>query len=225
MAHSPLPVAVLISGGLDSAVLLAEALREHAPVNPLYLRCGLHWEEVELEHLRRFLDAIHRQELAPLQVLEMPTADLYRDHWSTTGRDIPDRDSPDEAVYLPGRNVLFLAKAVIWCHLHGVSQLLLGILGANPFPDATPAFFAAYQAAVNQGIGGQVEVRRPFAGLTKTQVLHRARGLPLELTFSCIQPVRGRHCGRCNKCAERRRAFAAAGMPDATPYEEGPCTA
>ncbi|OAI50472.1 ExsB family transcriptional regulator [Planctomycetaceae bacterium SCGC AG-212-F19] len=225
MADSPVPVAVLISGGLDSAVLLAEALREHAPVYSLYLRCGLHWEAVEQEHLRRFLEAIRRPELAPLQVLEMPVGDLYGNHWSTTGDQVPDANSPDEAVYLPGRNVLFLAKAIIWCHLHGVPRLLLGILGANPFPDATPAFFAAYQTAVNHAIGGHVEVCRPFAGLTKTQVLQRARGLPLELTFSCIQPVNGRHCGRCNKCAERRRAFAAAGLPDATPYEEGPCIA
>src|SRR5262249_20873719 len=158
-----------------------------------------------------------------LTILEMPVADLYGQHWSTTGQDIPDADSPDEAVYLPGRNVLFLAKAMIWCHLHKVPALQLGILGANPFADATPAFFAAYQTAVNQAIGGAVEVRRPFAGLSKTQVLQRGRDVPLALTFSCIHPVAGRHCGRCNKCAERRRAFATAGLPDATAYEEGPC--
>jgi 7-cyano-7-deazaguanine synthase len=222
MTH-PSPVAVLVSGGVDSAVLLAEVLREHGPVHPLYLRCGLRWETVELEHLRRFLGAIGGPRLAPLTVLEMPVADLYGTHWSTTGQGIPDADSPDEAVYLPGRNVLFLAKAMIWCHLHQVPALQLGILGANPFADATPAFFAAYQAAVNQAIGGVIEVRRPFAGLSKTQVLHRGCDLPLALTFSCIHPVAGRHCGRCNKCAERRRAFAAAGLPDATAYEERPC--
>src|SRR5262245_425470 len=165
MTHSPSPVAVLVSGGVDSAVLLAEALRGPGPVHPLYLRCGLRWETVELEHLRRFLGAIAGPRLASLTVLEMPVADLYGTHWSITGHDIPDADSPDEAVYLPGRNVLFLAKAMIWCHLHKVPALQLGILGANPFADATPAFFAAYQTAVNQAIGGAVEVRRPFAGL------------------------------------------------------------
>jgi 7-cyano-7-deazaguanine synthase len=226
MAEKATAAAVLTSGGLDSAVLLAETLREHSPVHPLYMACGLRWEAVEREYLERFLAAIQRQGLAPLHVLQMPVADLYGAHWSITGQQVPDAESPDEAVYLPGRNVLLLAKAMLWCHLHNVPTLMLGILGANPFADATPEFFAKYQEAVNGAIGGRVQVRRPFAGLSKTQVLHKGAGLPLEWTFSCIQPVRGRHCGRCNKCAERRRAFAAAGLPDATVYdEERPCTA
>src|SRR5436305_240431 len=103
MPQLPSPVAVLVSGGVDSAVLLAEALREYEPVHPVYMRCGLRWETVELEHLRRFLGALAGPALAPLTVLEMPVADLYGAHWSTTGHDIPDAASPDEAVYLPGR--------------------------------------------------------------------------------------------------------------------------
>jgi 7-cyano-7-deazaguanine synthase len=212
-------VAVLCSGGLDSAVLLAVALREHPRVHPLYIQCGLRWEAVERDYLERFLHAIARPGLAPLSVLQMPVADLYEQHWSLTGEKVPDADSPDEAVYLPGRNVLLLGKAMIWCQMHRVPTLLLGILSANPFPDATPEFFARFQAAVNQGIDGQIEIRRPFAGLKKSQVLHHAAGLPLELTFSCIQPVNGRHCGRCNKCEERRRAFAAESMSDPTAYD------
>ncbi len=219
MSEHSSAVAVLCSGGLDSAVLLAVAMREHSPVHPLYMQCGLRWEGVERDHLERFLHAIARPGLAPLSVLQMPVADLYEQHWSLTGKNVPDADSPDEAVYLPGRNVLLLGKAMIWCQLHRVPKLLLGILSANPFPDATPEFFTRFQAAVNQGIDGRIEIRRPFAGLSKSQVLHHAAGLPLGLTFSCIQPVDGRHCGRCNKCEERRRAFAAASMPDPTVYD------
>jgi 7-cyano-7-deazaguanine synthase len=223
---SPAPVAVLISGGVDSAILLAEALTKHPAVHPLYVRTGLYWETVELRHLRRFLKAIRRPALQPLQVLELPVQDLYGDHWSITGRDVPDGDSPDEAVFLPGRNVLLLAKTLLWCHLHDVPAVALALLGSNPFPDATPDFFTHYQRTVNQAVGGAVEVCRPYAGLSKAAVLHRGRGLPLELTFSCIRPVNGKHCGSCNKCAERRRGFAEAGMPDATVYhmEDGSCT-
>jgi 7-cyano-7-deazaguanine synthase len=219
--------AVLVSGGLDSAILLAEALREsvdrpeggrEGTVQPLYVRCGLYWEPVELRHLRRFLEAVRQPALRPLQVLEMPVADLYGEHWSLTGRGVPDAASADEAVFLPGRNVLLLAKALLWCHLHGVGAVALAPLEANPFPDATRAFFEAYQDVVNRAVGGSVQVLRPYAALTKVEVLRRGRGLPLELTFSCIRPVDGRHCGRCNKCAERRRAFAAAGLRDATVY-------
>lgn len=213
------PLAVLISGGLDSAILLGEALRHHPVVHPLYVRTGLYWEEAEQHSLRRFLDTLRCPVLQPLQVLDLPVADLYGSHWSMTGDAVPDADSPDAAVFLPGRNVLLLAKALLWCHLRGVPAVALAPLRQNPFPDATPAFFRAYQDAVNLGIGSSVQVRRPYADLTKAEVMQRGRDLPLEVTFSCLRPVAGRHCGRCNKCAERRRAFADAGMPDRTPYD------
>ena len=187
-------------------------------VFPLYIRTGLQWEGVELQHLRRFLEAVYHPALQPLHILDLPVADLYGNHWSISGRGVPDEESADEAVFLPGRNVLLLSKALLWCHLHGVPAVALGLLGSNPFGDATPAFFTAFQQAVNQAVGGAVQVRRPFMGLSKAQVMQRGQGMPLELTFSCLQPVGGQHCGRCNKCAERRHAFDDAGMLDPTPY-------
>src|SRR5580704_8704902 len=78
-------LAVLVSGGLDSAILLAETLHHHQAVFPLYIRTGLHWEGVELQHLRRFLEAVHDPALQPLHVLDLPVADLYDNHWSITG--------------------------------------------------------------------------------------------------------------------------------------------
>jgi 7-cyano-7-deazaguanine synthase len=214
----PSPLAVLVSGGLDSAILLGDALGAGAVVYPLYVRCGLSWEGVELQHLRRYLDAIQAANLRPLTILEMPVRDLYGEHWSITGRSVPDAQSPDAAVFLPGRNVLLLAKALLWCHLHGLPTVGLAPLESNPFPDATPGFFTNYQNAVNQGVGGSVEIALPYLHLTKSAVMQRGRDLPLGLTFSCIHPIDGRHCGACNKCAERRRAFADAGMSDPTAY-------
>jgi 7-cyano-7-deazaguanine synthase len=243
MPETSSAAAVLLSGGLDSAILLGEVLREHSPVHPLYVQSGLFWEPAELEHLHRFLawlgadlksaakhsaakHSAAKRSAAPLTLLQMPVADLYGDHWSITGRNVPDARTPDEAVFLPGRNVLLLAKAMLWCHLHRVPTLMLGVLGANPFADATPDFFARFQAAVNQAVSGRVQVCRPFAGLSKVEVLRRGRELPLELTFSCIQPKAGLHCGCCNKCAERIHAFRAAGLEDRTAYHpEGACTA
>ena len=222
----PPSIAVLVSGGLDSAVLLGEALQARAAVHPLYIHCGLFWEPVELDHLRRFLPALKAPALQPLHVLEMPVRDLYSVHWSVTGEGTPGADTPDEAVFLPGRNVLLLSKAMLWCHLRNVPELALAPLGSNPFPDATPEFFAALEGVVNRAVAGRVRVLQPYLHLHKADVLRRGRGLPLELTFSCIQPRGGKHCGQCNKCAERRRAFAEAGLPDRTPYHtERPCSA
>jgi 7-cyano-7-deazaguanine synthase len=148
----------------------------------------------------------------------MPVADLYGEHWSLTGRGVPGQTSPDEAVFLPGRNLLLLGKAMLWCHLHGVGAVALGSLQTNPFPDATPEFFAALEDVVNRAVHGSVRISLPFAGLHKVDVMHRGRGLPLQHTFSCISPRDGWHCGQCNKCGERRTAFAEALMVDPTTY-------
>ena len=95
----PAALAVLVSGGADSAVLLAESLANHNCVFPLYVRCGLFWEAVELQHLRRFLDAIRGPSLRPLVILDMPVRDLYGDHWSLSGDGVPDGNTPDDAVF------------------------------------------------------------------------------------------------------------------------------
>ncbi len=219
-------VAVLVSGGVDSAVLLGECLETDHTVQPLFVQSGLFWEAEELRHLDHFLEAIRRPSLLPLVVLDVPVADLYGPHWSMTGIGVPDADSTDAAVYLPGRNVMLLSKSMLWCHLHGVPRIALGILEANPFPDATLEFVNAFQEVINRAIDGKVVIQTPFVGLSKGDVINRGRHMPLDLTFSCIRPNVGTHCGQCNKCAERRRAFTTAGLRDSTPYAmEKSCTA
>jgi 7-cyano-7-deazaguanine synthase len=220
----PAPLAVLISGGVDSAVLLAEAVRAYPAVHPLFVRTGLFWEAAELDYLHRFLIAIRAPALRPLHILEQPVADLYGDHWSFTGRGVPAAGTPDEDVFLPGRNVLLLAKSLLWCHLHRVPEIAMAPLAANPFPDATPEFFHDFSAVVNRAVNGSVRVIRPYAHLHKPEVLKRAAGMPLEHTFSCIRPARGHHCGQCSKCYERQVGFRDAGMIDSTEYVEAPCS-
>ena len=213
-----MPLAVLISGGLDSAILLGDALRNGRRILPIFIRCGLAWEGIELIYLRRFLAALPCPD--PLVILEMPVADLYGSHWSITGENVPGRDDPDEMVFLPGRNVLLLVKALLWCHLNQVTEIALGSLATNPFPDATPRFFQSMQDVVNQAVQAAVRVVLPFAGMKKQAVMHLGKGLPLEHTFSCIRPVGELHCGQCNKCGERKAAFRDAGMRDPTRYAD-----
>ncbi len=170
--------------------------------------------------MNRFLKSIAAPALQPLSILEQPVRDLYGEHWSISGAGVPGADTPDEAVFLPGRNVLLLAKALLWCHLKMVPELAMAPLEANPFPDATPEFFKAFSGAVNMAMAGKVAVLTPYANLLKVDVLRRGRGLPLGETFSCIQPMADKHCGRCNKCAERRNAFISARMDDPTLYHQ-----
>jgi len=213
---------VLASGGVDSAILVVDEASHGRVVHPVYIRFGLAWEQVEEAHLRRFLAALpDEQGIQPLTVLELPIADVYGTHWSVSGTDAPDDTTPDDAVYLPGRNLLLLAKTTVWCALHGVNGIALGTLGGNPFTDSSREFLSGLAGLATLALSHPIEVLTPFAELTKADVLERGRGLPLEHTFSCVAPVNGQHCRSCNKCAERRKAFAEAGIEDRTPYAPG----
>ena len=213
------PTAVLVSGGLDSAILLADMVNHKFPkVWPIFIQCGLYWEKTELQYLKKFINALKAPNLGELVVLDIPVSDLYKDHWSLTGINVPDTESPDEAVFLPGRNVLLTAKSLLWCNLNQVKSLSLAVLESNPFPDATDSFFLGMEQAINESVSGNVKLLRPYAGMHKTDVLKLGREAPLEHTFSCIYPTNGIHCGKCNKCAERKNGFINASMKDPTSY-------
>lgn len=211
--------AVLFSAGLDSAVLAAREAR-HGAVQPLYVRSGLAWEEQELEAASRLLSARALATLDPLVHLTFTVTDLYpRSHWALRG-EAPAFDTPDEDVYLPGRNVALLSKAAVYCAQHAIGRIVLGPLAGNPFPDATREFFDAMARALSLGLAHEIVIDAPFAALRKSDVIRLGLDLqvPLGLTLSCMQPQKGLHCGRCSKCRERRQAFEAAGVADGTVY-------
>jgi len=212
------PLAALVSGGLDSAVMLAEAIRSAPAVHPVYVRTGLHWESVERRYLQRFLAAVEAPNLRPLVELDEPAKDVYGDHWSLTGHGAPSASDPNDADFLPGRNILLFAKPLIWCALNGIERLATAPLASNPFPDATPAFYDSLAAVVSQGLARTVTIVRPYAHLHKADVIRRGAEMPLHLTFTCVTPEGERPCGRCIKCGERRRGFREANVPDPTDY-------
>ena len=211
-------VTVLTSGGVESAALLAEALRRYERVYPLYIRKGFVWEREELISLRRLLAVFDREGLADLAILDVPLRSLYRLHWSLGHQRAPGSREPDAAVYLPGRNLLFLSLAGLFCSLRRIPTLWIGILKGNPFQDARPEFFRQMERSVTASLGSRLRMVTPFRKMTKGQVIQRWSGLPWEKTFSCIRPVGGRHCGRCQKCGERRAGFKAARVTDPTQY-------
>lgn len=215
---------VLLSGGIDSAILLAHLLVAGRRVQPFYIRGGLRWEAAEQQAVARLLGVYRCAALADLVTLEMPVADLYTDHWSLGSTnpqvEVPADTTPDEAVYLPGRNPLLLLKAALWCGMQGIERLALGTLRANPFADATPAFCDQFGKLITESIGARVVIEQPLAHLSKQEVLELGRTAPLAATFSCLAPVAGLHCGQCNKCGERRAALAAIGRVDPTTYAQ-----
>jgi 7-cyano-7-deazaguanine synthase len=211
---------VLVSGGLDSAVLLAHEAVGY-DVRPVYVRSGLAWEAAELRSLARLIAApFLGSRLQPLTIVDLPMRDVYpADHWAIVGQP-PAYDTPDSDVYLMGRNLTLLAKAGVVAARANARRVVLGPLAGNSFPDATPAFFSAMAEALSRGLAHALSIATPFSALHKHQVIELGArlGVPLDLTLSCMNPTGDRHCGVCSKCRERRDAFAEAGVLDPSIY-------
>ena len=222
--------AVLFSGGLDSAVLVAEAAQAGAVV-AIYVSTGLAWEAEERAMIARLFAAqpFAGRVASPVSLTFDMTDVLTAEHWSVRGTP-PGFDTPDEDVYIPGRNVILLAKAAVYLAASGLatadrrSRIMMGQLAGNPFPDATPQFLDATSRALSLGLAAPIDVQAPFATRHKEDVIRLGAdlGVPLELTLSCMRPNGGWHCGQCSKCRERRDAFRAAGIEDRTIYATRP---
>jgi len=211
-------VAVLTSGGVESAALLSEALKEYERVYPIYVRKGLKWEKAELLSFRSLLASLKTDGLARLTLLDVPVKAIYGPHWSLGKSATPSYSAPDSAVFLPGRNLLLLSLGGLFCSIRRIPCLWIGVLKGNPFKDARIGFLQDVEQLLQETLGFSLRIAAPFRELTKGQVIRRWSGISWEKTFSCLNPKATRHCGRCQKCAERKHGFRAAGVADPTRY-------
>ena len=211
-------IGLMLSGGIDSAVLLSALLDRAMVVQPIYVSMGCVWDEAERKAIDRFIEELDSDAVLPLVEFSQPVDDLYGRHWSLTGEGVPDEKTADEAVFLWGRNPMLLLKPLLWCQQHAIHELALGTLDANPFADATKSFLDSFADALLLGLETPIRIVQPFQKLTKQQVVASAMHLPIQHTFSCLAPVEGIHCGRCNKCAERKAVLKQLPGGDPTRY-------
>src|SRR5688572_1092743 len=153
---------VLLSGGLDSAVLAAHEAQT-STVLPVYVSVGLAWEDAEVAMVTELLRSpVFRDRSDALMRVEFTMRDVYPPtHWAIRGVP-PAYDTPDEDVYLTGRNLVLLTKAGVVAARHGANRIALGPLAGNPFPDARPQFFSAMSAALSLGLDHSIEISTPF---------------------------------------------------------------
>jgi len=196
-------VCALVSGGLDSAALMARFLEAGDEVHPLFVRCGFVWERAELAAIRRQLHALRSPRLRPLFVVDARGLCRWPEHWSHGAPGTPAADSPWDSVYLPGRNLLLILCAATYARRRGVGRIALGTLKGNPFADATPAFRRAAAKVAGASYDTKLSVEAPFSRWSKGRVARRWPAL-IPLAFSCLRPRGMRACGRCSKCEERR---------------------
>ena len=162
-------------------------------------------EDAETAGLRAFLKAVSSPLLDELVTFDLPTRDIYGQHWSVDGRDAPDLNSPANAVYLPGRNILLTIKPAIWCGLHGIGCLALATLDGNPFPDATGEFFDALEKLLALATDNCLTIIRPFAKLRKDEVVRLGKAYRWGLRF----PVSHRSTGGTAAAATSAQSGAA----------------
>lgn len=199
-------VCVLVSGGLDSAVLLKLCLERFREVHPLYVEAGLRWERAECYWLGRLLRVMRTPRLKPLQTVFLSASTLYRRHWSLGDGRVPSEMASWDSVYLPGRNLLLLSAAGTFCASRGIGNIAIGTLAGNPFADSRPAFFREMERIFRR-LFAPIRVLAPMRSLHKDAVVRLGADLPLHLTFSCLAPRGLKPCGKCTKCFERRQGF------------------
>jgi 7-cyano-7-deazaguanine synthase len=219
---------VLLSGGLDSATVLAIARAQGYACHALSFRYGQR-HAVELEAAARVAVALGACEHRTAEV------DLSWIGGSalTAAIDVP-KDRAPEAMggdipitYVPARNALFLTLALGWAEVLGARDLFAGMnaLDYSGYPDCRPEFLRAFEEMARLGTKAGVEghpftVHAPLIAMTKAQIITRGAelGVDYAITHSCYDPIGDAACGRCDSCALRKKGFADAGVADPTRY-------
>ena len=217
---------VLLSGGLDSATVLAIARAAGCVCHALSFSYGQR-HSVELRAAARIAGALGAVEH---RVMNIDLGAHGGSALTDTSIAVPE-DGPGEGIpvtYVPARNLVFLSLALAWAEVLEARQIFIGVnaIDYSGYPDCRAEFIRAFETTANlatrAGVeGSPVQVLTPLIELTKAQIIQRglALGVDYSQTVSCYQPDEsGRACGRCDACRIRRDGFSAAGAEDPTIY-------
>jgi 7-cyano-7-deazaguanine synthase len=219
------PAIVLLSGGLDSATVLAIAKSRGFQSFALSVHYGQrhHAELLAAKHVAVYLGA-HQHRVMGVDLAGVGGSAL-------TDETLAVPESPTEGIpitYVPARNTLLLSLALGWAEVIGAGDIFVGVnaVDYSGYPDCRPEFIAAFeklaQLATKAGVeGGRLKIHAPLVNMTKGDIIRTglSLGVDYSMTVSCYQAdAKGRACGRCDSCRLRRAGFTAAGVPDPTAY-------
>ena len=216
---------MLVSGGLDSATVLAIARERGHRCHALSFDYGQR-HRVELEAARRVATALGATEH---RVLALPIGDFGGSALTDAGIAVPEQPGNGIPVtYVPARNTVFLACALGYAEVLGACDIYIGVnaIDYSGYPDCRPEFIAAFERVANlatkAGVAGAgMYIHAPLIEMTKAEIIRRgaALGVDYSMTVSCYQPdANGLACGRCDSCRLRRAGFEQAGIADPTRY-------
>jgi 7-cyano-7-deazaguanine synthase len=216
---------VLVSGGLDSATVLALANAQGYGCHTLSFDYGQRHRS-ELAASDRVSDAMGALEHKTV-VIDLRT--IGGSALTDDAIDVPEHESQGIPVtYVPARNTVFLAIALGWAEVLGARDIFIGVnaVDYSGYPDCRPDFVQAFETMANlatkAGVeGGKLRIHAPLINLTKSEIIRQgtALGVDYSLTVSCYQAnAEGAACGVCDSCRLRRQGFVEAGIPDPTKY-------
>ena len=219
------PAVVLLSGGLDSATVLAIANAQNFRSFALSVHYGQR-HHAELAAARRIAAHLGAHEH---RVMGVDLAGIGGSALTDSTRVVPEAPTAGiPATYVPARNTLLLSLALGWAEVIGAFDIFVGVnaVDYSGYPDCRPEFIAAFeslaQLATKAGVeGGRFKVHAPLIRLSKAEIIRKgiALGVDCGMTVSCYQAdTQGLACGRCDSCRLRAAGFAAAGVADPTRY-------
>ncbi len=215
---------VLVSGGMDSCVTAAVAVRDNTELAFLHISYG---QRTEARERRAFNDvADHygvekRLDISIEHLAKMGGSSLTDLNIAVSEADLTSTKIPTS--YVPFRNANMLAIATSWAEVVGASAIYIGAVAedSSGYPDCRPEFYEAFQQTINSGTkpDTHIEIRTPIIELSKAEIVKKGIDLdaPLHLTWSCYRSE-DLACGTCDSCALRLRGFAAVGIDDPITY-------
>ena len=220
---------VLLSGGLDSATVLAMAGDQGYDCYALSFRYGQrHSHELNAAETVAKSADVKRHLILDLDFRAMGGSALTADIEVPKDRDTSEMEHDIPVTYVPARNIVFLSVALGWAETLKARHIFIGAnaLDYSGYPDCRPEFINAFQAMANQGTKAGVEgdpfkIHAPLMHMTKADIIREGTRLGVDygLTHSCYDPSEsGLACGRCDSCLLRKKGFAEAGVPDPTRY-------
>jgi 7-cyano-7-deazaguanine synthase len=224
---NPKHAVVLLSGGLDSATVLAIAREQGYLCHALSFDYGQR-HRAELQAADRVAKAVGAVEHRTMRI---DFAGIGGSALTDTSIAVPEEQQAGIPItYVPARNTVFLSLALGWAEVLDSADLFMGVnaVDYSGYPDCRPAFIEAFEQLANlatkAGVEGtsQFKIHAPLITLSKAQIVQRGLqlGVDFSQTVSCYQADNeGRACNRCESCRLRREGFAAANVPDPTRYQ------
>jgi len=209
---------IVLSGGPDSATVAYWAKQQGYQIYPITFNYGqIAAKETEIaQRIAEKLGATTKV----VDLSELKT--VFGDITALCNDNIPLTAEFSSPIIVPFRNAIFLAVAVAYASAIGAKDIFYGAHGSDEpnYPDCRREFYEAFEKAARLGTDQEITIKAPFNGYKKSELLIVAKklGVPLEITWSCYRDGE-KHCGRCESCVNRKRAFQEAGIADPTVYE------